>query len=86
MLTLQYRIANYEKVMYQLIAFLERNGFEVIARMADKFGMRASKLRLFYIYLTFATLGIFFVLYLVMAFSLWVKDSFIIKRPSVFDL
>ncbi len=73
-------------MMHRLIPILESNGFEVISRLADKLGMRASKLRLLYIYLIFGTLGIFFILYLVMAFFLWIKDSFIIKRPSVFDL
>ncbi len=73
-------------MIHKLIPYLESNGFEVISRLADKLGMRASKLRLLYIYLIFGTLGIFFILYLVMAFFLWIKDSFIIKRPSVFDL
>ncbi len=66
--------------------FLEFNGFNVISRIADKFGVRASKLRLLYIYLSFVTLGITFAFYLIMAFFLWVKDGFIIRRKSVFDL
>lgn len=65
---------------------LEANGFEVISRISDKFGMRASRLRLLFIYLSFATLGVTFALYLFIAFFLWVKDGFIKKRKSVFDL
>ena len=65
---------------------LEANGFEVISRISDKFGLRASKLRLLFIYLSFATLGITFVFYLVIAFFLWLKDGFVVKRKSVFDL
>lgn len=65
---------------------LEAHGFEVISRISDKLGMRATKLRLLFIYLSFATLGITFVFYLMMAFFLWVKDGFIKKRKSVFDL
>ena len=65
---------------------MEGHGFEVISRIADKLGLRASQLRLLFIYLSFATLGITFVFYLVMAFFLWVKDGFIKKRKSVFDL
>lgn len=66
--------------------FLEFNGFNVISRIADRFGVRASKLRLLYIYLSFVTLGITFAFYLVMAFFLWVKDGIVVRRKSVFDL
>lgn len=65
---------------------MEANGFEVISRISDKFGLRASKLRLLFIYLSFVTLGATFGLYLVMAFFLWVKDELVVKRKSVFDL
>ncbi|MFA7687340.1 MAG: PspC family transcriptional regulator [Moheibacter sp.] len=66
--------------------FLEFNGFNVISRIADRFGVRASKLRLLYIYLSFVTLGITFGFYLILAFFLWVKDGFVVRRKSVFDL
>lgn len=66
--------------------FLEFNGFNVISRIADRFGVRASKLRLLYIYLSFVTLGVTFAFYLVMAFFLWVKDGVVVRRKSVFDL
>ncbi|WP_084016818.1 PspC family transcriptional regulator [Moheibacter sediminis] len=66
--------------------FLEFNGFNVISRIADRFGVRASKLRLLYIYLSFVTLGVTFGFYLILAFFLWVKDGFVIRRRSVFDL
>jgi len=66
--------------------FLEFNGFNVISRIADRFGVRASKLRLLYIYLSFVTLGVTFAFYLIMAFFLWVKDGFVVRRKSVFDL
>jgi len=66
--------------------FFEFNGFNVISRIADRFGVRASKLRLLFIYLSFVTMGITFAFYLMMAFFLWVKDCFVIRRKSVFDL
>lgn len=65
---------------------MEFNGFNVISRIADRFGVRASKLRLLYIYLSFVTLGVTFAFYLIFAFFLWVKDGFIVRRKSVFDL
>jgi len=66
--------------------FLEFNGFNVISRIADKLGVRASRLRLLFIYLSFVTLGVTFGFYLMMAFFLWVKDGIIVRRKSVFDL
>jgi len=71
-----------EKIKY----FFVKNGFNVSTRIADKFGIRVHAVRLFFIYLSFATLGLSFVLYLVLAFALRIKDIFIQKRPSVFDL
>lgn len=66
--------------------FLEFNGFNVISRIADRLGVRASKLRLLYIYLSFVTLGVTFGFYLILAFFLWIKDGIIVRRKSVFDL
>jgi len=66
--------------------FFEKHGFEVSSRFADKLGMRAKNVRLFFIYLSFATLGISFALYLSLAFLLKLKDLVYTKRSSVFDL
>lgn len=64
----------------------EREWFGVLTRIGTKLGIPVSKLRVFFIYSTFATAGIFFLFYLGMAFLLWVKDIFFVRRPSVFDL
>lgn len=64
----------------------EREWFGVLTRMGSKLGIPVSKLRVFFIYSTFATVGIFFLIYLILAFFLWVKDIFITRRPNVFDL
>ena len=65
---------------------MEREWFGTLTRFGSKFGIPVSKLRVFFIYSTFATAGVFFVIYLTMAFTLWVKDIFITRRPNVFDL
>jgi phage shock protein PspC (stress-responsive transcriptional regulator) len=65
---------------------LERNGFHVSARLADRLGMRTTNVRLFFIYVTFFTVGLSFGLYLTMAFLLKLKDMIYTKRNSVFDL
>jgi len=73
---------NIEQIKY----FFARHGFNVSTRVADKFGIQVSNVRLFFIYTSFATLGISFILYIIMAFALQIKDFFYQKRPSVFDL
>jgi phage shock protein PspC (stress-responsive transcriptional regulator) len=64
----------------------EREWFGTLTRLGTKIGVPVTKLRVFFIYSTFATAGIFFLLYLFLAFSLWVKDIFVTRRPGVFDL
>ncbi len=66
--------------------FFEKHGFAVSSRLADRLGMRAKNVRLFFIYLTFATLGVSFAIYLTAAFLLKLKDLVYTKRTSVFDL
>lgn len=65
---------------------VEREWFGVLTRMGSKLGIPVTKLRVFFIYSTFATAGFFFLIYLILAFSLWVKDIFVTRRPNVFDL
>lgn len=72
--------------MYNLRYFFERHGFGALSRFADRLGMRAKNVRLFFIYVTFATLGVSFALYLTLAFVLKLKDLIYTKRTSVFDL
>ena len=66
--------------------FFERHGFGVFSRFADKLGMRAKNVRIFFVYITFVTVGLSFGLYLTLAFLLRLKDMLYTKRTSVFDL
>lgn len=66
--------------------FLEKHGFHVSSRLADKLGMRANSVRLFFIYISFVTVGIGFGIYLILAFWIRLKDMIRSKRTSVFDL
>ncbi len=74
------------KMINNLKYFFEKHGFAVSSRLADRLGMRAKNVRLFFIYLTFATLGVSFAIYLTTAFLLKLKDLVYTKRSSVFDL
>ncbi|QYA25692.1 PspC domain-containing protein [Gramella sp. MT6] len=66
--------------------YLEKHGFYVSTRLADKLGMRAKNVRLFFIYASFFTMGVGFIVYLILAFWLKLKDLIYTKRTSVFDL
>lgn len=66
--------------------FLEQRGFNVSSRLAERIGMRVSSVRLFFIYLSFFTLGLGFAVYLTLAFLARLKDLIFRKRASVFDL
>jgi hypothetical protein len=74
------------RLVYKIRHFFEKYGFAVSSRIADKLGMRVRSIRLFFIYLSFATLGIGFGIYLTLAFWLKIKDLIYTKRSSVFDL
>lgn len=73
-------------ILGQLRHYSERHGFYVSSRLADRLGMRAKTVRLSFIYVTFATLGVGFALYLILAFWMKIKDLIFTKRSSVFDL
>lgn len=66
--------------------FFERNGFGVFARLADRLGMRAKNVRIYFIYVTFLSVGLSFGIYLTLAFLMKLKDLIYTKRSSVFDL
>jgi len=66
--------------------FFEMRGFDVSSRLADKLGIRTNNVRLFFIYISFFTVGLSFGLYLTLAFLIKLKDMVYTKRSSVFDL
>ena len=74
------------KKTQKLRIFLERNGFRVSSRLAELLGMKVKSVRLFFIYASFTTIIGGFLLYLILAFWLMLKDLIYSKRTSVFDL
>lgn len=71
---------------YDFFYFLQKHGFHVSRRIADRLGIRARSVRLSFIYLSFVTLGFGFAFYLFMGFVIKIKDLLYTKRTSVFDL
>ncbi|WP_299061579.1 PspC domain-containing protein [uncultured Polaribacter sp.] len=66
--------------------FFERHGFGFFQRLADRLGMQAQNVRIYFIYVTFFTVGLSFGFYLTMVFAMKLKDLIYTKRSSVFDL
>ena len=73
-------------LVHNIRHYLEKRGFYVSSRFAERLGMRAKNVRLFFIYVSFATFGAWFAVYLTLAFVLKLKDMVHTKRSSVFDL
>lgn len=75
-----------KKLEHNLRAFFETRGFEVCSRLGDRMGIRASRIRLFFIYASFMTLGSPLIPYFALAFVMEIKDYIHSRRTSVFDL
>ena len=73
-------------LVLQLKYFFEKQGFHIASRLADRLGMRANSVRLFFIYISFVTAGLWFGVYLTLGFVIRLKDLVRAKRTSVFDL
>ena len=85
-LTKNWYFASMLQLVYKIRYYFEKRGFYVSSRLADRLGMRAKSVRLFFIYVSFATFGAGFAIYLTLAFWLKLKDLLYTKRSSVFDL
>ncbi len=67
--------------------FFERKAFGVCEWWGEKLGIQSSKVRVYFIYISFITLGSPILIYLFFAFWLDQKDVFIRKtRPTVWDI
>ena len=73
-------------MFYRILLYLQKHGYHVCQRIADRLGIRAKVVRTSFMYLTFVTLGFGFALYLFLAFWMRIKDIVYTKRSSVFDL
>lgn len=73
-------------VFYKILLYLQKHGYHVCQRIADRFGIRAKVVRTSFMYITFVTVGFGFALYMFLAFWMRIKDLIYTKRSSVFDL
>jgi len=66
--------------------YFEKRAFGVCAAIGDKLNMRSSKIRLFFIYSSFLTVGSPLIIYMILAFWLKMKNYVQSRRTSVWDL
>lgn len=78
------------KVTRNIISWFEQQAFGVCEWWGKKLGIHTTKVRMYFIYLSFFTFGSPVILYFIMAFILenkqYFKPSHYRKRPSVWDL
>jgi hypothetical protein len=71
-------------IVYKIRHYFEKHGFYVSSRLADRFGVKARNIRLFFIYISFATLGVGFAMYLTMAFFFKIKRFIVCQKVFCF--
>lgn len=76
-----------DKLINPIYNFFEERAFGVCSWWGDKLGIATSKVRLYFIYLSFITLGSPLIIYLIMAFFLEHKSYFKLKhKKTIWDL
>ena len=73
------------KMFSRFRIWFEKNGFAVCTRLAEWLGIRVKNVRLFFIYASFTTLIGGFIIYLILAFWIKMKDMIYSERRSVYD-
>lgn len=72
-----------------IISWFEQQAFGVCTWLGEKLGIRSTTIRMYFIYLSFFTVGSPVIVYFIMAFVLEHKEYFKPKRhkrPTVWDL
>lgn len=62
------------KPVETLKLFLEQQAFGVCTRLGQKMGIKSERVRLYFLYLSFGTLGSSIILYLILAFWLNIRQ------------
>ncbi|MES1223438.1 MAG: PspC family transcriptional regulator [Bacteroidota bacterium] len=65
-----------------IISWFEKQAFGVCTWWGEKLGIRSNNIRMYFIYLSFFTVGSPVIIYFVMAFILQHKDYFKFKRSK----
>lgn len=70
----------------KILSFFEKQAFGVCDYLGEKFGMKSSRIRIYFIYFSFITFGSSLLIYLIIAFWLEHRDLFKRRSRTVWDL
>jgi phage shock protein C len=73
------------KIVEQMRSLVERSAFGVCQDIGDRIGIRASQVRLFFIYTSFIALGSPLIIYMILAFWMNVKKYFTRQDEVIWD-
>ena len=68
--------------LYSLKNFIEWKAFGVCTAIGDKIGVATSRIRLWFIYISFLTLGSPLIVYMIMAFWMNMKNYILMRRRN----
>ena len=69
----------------QFQSFLEKNAFGVCEWLGEKWGIKSSRIRMYFIYVSFLTFGSPVIIYFVLLFWVEQKDYLRSKKPPIWD-
>jgi len=67
-------------------SFFEKQAFGVCEWLGEKWGIKSSRIRLYFIYVSFLTFGSPVIIYFVLLFWLEQKDWFKSRKPTIWDI
>jgi phage shock protein PspC (stress-responsive transcriptional regulator) len=70
--------------MNKIRAYLELNAFGVCTAIGEKIGIASSKIRMWFIYISFLTFGSPIIIYMIMAFWLNIKKYILFYKRNPF--
>jgi phage shock protein C len=69
----------------QFQSFLEKNAFGVCEWLGEKWGIKSSRIRMYFIYVSFLTFGSPVIIYFVLLFWIEQKDYLKSRKPTIWD-
>ncbi|XZF14394.1 PspC domain-containing protein [Chitinophagaceae bacterium MMS25-I14] len=70
------------KPLYDIKNFIEWKAFGVCAAIGERLGIASSRIRLWFIYISFLTLGSPIIIYMILAFWVNMKNYVLMRRRN----
>lgn len=69
----------------EIQSFLEKQAFGVCEWLGEKWGIKSSRIRVYFIYVSFFTFGSPIIIYFILLFWMEHRDFLRSKRPTIWD-